>query len=122
MACAAAVAVIETLRAERLPDRAAALGKRTMERLRAWAAGVPEIAEGRGLGLMIGIEFMRDGRPAPEIAAHVQRRCVERDLLLLTCGIDDNVIRLLPPLTIGEEDLDRGLSILEQCVRAEIGR
>ena len=122
VACAAAVAVIETLRAERLPDRAAALGKRTMERLRAWAADVPEIAEVRGLGLMIGIEFMRDGHPAADIATHVQRRCVERDLLLLTCGIDDNVIRLLPPLTIGEDDLDRGLGILEQCVREEVGR
>jgi 4-aminobutyrate aminotransferase len=122
VACAAAVAVIDTLRAERLPDRAAALGKRTMERLRAWAADVPEVAEVRGLGLMIGIEFMRDGHPAADIATHVQRRCVERDLLLLTCGIDDNVIRLLPPLTIGEEDLDRGLGILERCVREEIGR
>jgi 4-aminobutyrate aminotransferase len=122
VACAAAVAVIETLRAERLPDRAAALGKSTLARLRGWAGGFPEIAEVRGLGLMIGIEFMRDGNPAADMAARIQRRCVERDLLLLTCGIDDNVIRLLPPLTIGEDELDRGLGILEQCVREEIGR
>jgi 4-aminobutyrate aminotransferase-like enzyme len=82
----------------------------------------PEIGDVRGLGLMIGIEFMRNSDSAPDIAARVQRRCVERDLLLLTCGVDDNVIRLLPPLTIGEDDLDAGLDILEDCVRQELGR
>ena len=122
VACAAAVAVIETLRAERLPERAAALGARVMERLAGWVVEFPEIGDVRGLGLMIGIEFMRNGDSAPDIAARVQRRCVERDLLLLTCGIDDNVIRLLPPLTIGEDDLDTGLDILEDCVRQELGR
>jgi 4-aminobutyrate aminotransferase-like enzyme len=62
---------------------------------------------------------MRGTDAAPDVAAAVQRRCVENDLLVLTCGIDDNVVRLLPPLTIGTADLDRGLDILEQCVVAE---
>jgi len=119
VACAAAVAVIETLRTEHLPERAAALGKHVLERIGGWAAGIPEVGDVRGLGLMIGIEFMRAAAPAPDIASRVQRRCLERDLLLLTCGIDDNVIRLLPPLTITEEDLDAGLDILEECVREE---
>ena len=122
VACAAAVAVIETLRAERLPERAAALGARVIERLAGWVVEFPEIGDVRGLGLMIGIEFMRNSDSAPDIAARVQHRCVERDLLLLTCGVDDNVIRLLPPLTIGEDDLDAGLDILEDCVRQELGR
>jgi 4-aminobutyrate aminotransferase len=120
VACAAAVAVIETLRAERLPERANALGQRVLKRLRGWQADVTEVADVRGLGLMIGIEFMRGDRPAADIAQSIQRRCVDRDLLILTCGIDDNVIRLLPPLTIEEHDLDRGLDILEQCVREEL--
>ncbi|HWF58361.1 MAG TPA: aspartate aminotransferase family protein [Candidatus Dormibacteraeota bacterium] len=119
VACAAAVAVIETMRAERLPERAAALGKRALQRLSGWAEDIPEMGDVRGLGLMIGIEFRRGDQPAPEIAARVQRRCLERDLLLLTCGIDDNVIRLLPPLTIDEGDLESGLDILEECVREE---
>ncbi len=122
VACAAAIAVIETMRTERIPERAEALGKRVMERLRGWTSRFDEIGDVRGLGLMIGIEFMRDRAPAPDIAANVQRRCVESDLLVLTCGIDDNVIRLLPPLTIGEGELDSGLNILERCITEELGR
>jgi 4-aminobutyrate aminotransferase-like enzyme len=122
VACAAAVAVIETLRAERIPDRSAALGRRVMDRLRGWTDRFAEVGDVRGLGLMIGIEFMRGRSPAPDVAAGVQRRCVENDLLVLTCGIDDNVVRLLPPLTIGEDDLDRGIDILERCIAEEVGR
>ena len=120
VACAAAVAVIETMRSERLPDRAAALGKRVLERLRGWRDEFSVVGDVRGLGLMIGIEFMRDGKPAPDIVTGVQRRCLERDLLVLSCGIDGNVIRLLPPLTIDEHELDRGLDILEQSVGEEV--
>jgi 4-aminobutyrate aminotransferase len=122
VACAAAMAVIETMRADRLPERAAALGRRVLERLSVWAAEFPEVGDVRGLGLMIGIEFMRGDKPAADIVARVRRRCLERDLLLLSCGIDDNVIRLLPPLTIDEADLDAGLDILEACVREETAR
>ncbi|HSP65316.1 MAG TPA: aspartate aminotransferase family protein, partial [Candidatus Deferrimicrobium sp.] len=122
VACAAAVAVIETMRAERIPERAAALGGRVMERLRGWTDRYDGVGDVRGLGLMIGIEFMHGRRPAADIAANVQRRCLERDLLVLTCGIDDNVVRLLPPLTIGDDDLGRGIDILEECVAEELGR
>jgi 4-aminobutyrate aminotransferase/(S)-3-amino-2-methylpropionate transaminase len=65
---------------------------------------------------------MRGDKPDADIVRRVQRRCLERDLLVLTCGIDDNVIRLLPPLTIGDHDLDAGLSILETAVREEVER
>ncbi len=122
VACAAAVAVIETMQAERLPDRAASLGKGVMSRLRGWKEEHAEIGDVRGLGLMIGLELMRGDQPAADLAHGIQRRCVERDLLILTCGIDDNVIRLLPPLTIAEDELSRGLDILEQCVGEELGR
>jgi 4-aminobutyrate aminotransferase len=122
VACAAAVAVIETLRGERLPERAAALGKRVLGRLRDWKDQVAEVGDVRGLGLMIGIEMMRGDAPAADIAHNVQRRCLARDLLVLTCGVDDNVIRLLPPLTIDEGDLDRGLDIIEQSLREEVAR
>ena len=122
VACAAAVAVIETMKAEKVPERAARLGRHVVERLSGWVSEFPVVADVRGLGLMIGIEFMNDGMPAGEIAGAIQRRCVEQDLLVLTCGIDDNVIRLLPPLTIGEDELDRGLTILEQSLREVTAR
>jgi 4-aminobutyrate aminotransferase len=122
VACAAAVAVIETMRAERIPERAAVLGKRVMGRLSGWSERFPEVGDVRGLGLMIGIEFMRGRTPAPDIAANVQRGCVEKDLLVLTCGIDDNVVRLLPPLTIGDDELERGIDILESCLVEQLSR
>jgi 4-aminobutyrate aminotransferase-like enzyme len=50
----------------------------------------------------------------------VQQRCVANDLLVLTCGIDDNVVRLLPPLTIGADDLEQGLDILESAITEEL--
>lgn len=121
VACAAAVAVIEVLRRDRLPERAERLGARIQERLREWPAHHQMLDEVRGLGLMIGLEFMRDGQPAAAVAHAVQRRCIADGLLVLTCGVHENVVRLLPPLTIEEGDLDRGLDILEAAVAAESG-
>jgi 4-aminobutyrate aminotransferase len=113
VACAAAVAVIETLRRERLPERAASLGERVLERARGWRSHHPRLGDVRGRGLMIGLEFMEDGRPAPELTQRILQAALERGVLLLTCGIDENVIRLIPPLTIPEEELEKGLDILE---------
>ena len=121
VACAAALAVIETMRAERIPERAARLGEHVMERLRGWPAELGGVGQVRGRGLMIGIEFMRDGHPDAARAHAVQERCLEKDLLVLTCGIDDNVVRLLPPLTVPEDELDHGLDVLEETVR-EVAR
>jgi 4-aminobutyrate aminotransferase len=118
VACAAAVAVIETLRAERLPERAAALGERVLERARSWRARHPRLADVRGRGLMIGLEFMEGGRPAPELTQRIIQAAVDGGLLLLSCGIDDNVIRLIPPLTISEEELGKGLDVLEASLAA----
>ena len=116
VACAALIAVIETMQRDRIPERAARLGKDVMERARSWQQRVPQLADVRGLGLMIGLEFMRDGRSDPELVSRIVHHALERDLLLLTSGPDDNVIRIMPPLTISEEDLDRGLGIIEQSI------
>ena len=98
VACAAAVAVIETMSRERIPERAAVLWATvSWSEFEVGAEVFAEVGDVRGLGLMIGIEFMRGREPAADIAGAVQRRCVEDDLLVLTCGIDDNVVRLLPP-------------------------
>jgi 4-aminobutyrate aminotransferase-like enzyme len=119
VACAAAIAVIETLTRERIPERADRLGRRVMERARGWQAEIPALGDVRGLGLMIGLEFMQDGVPAAKLVDRIAANALARGLLLLSCGIDGNVIRLIPPLTIPEAELDAGLDILEAALREE---
>jgi 4-aminobutyrate aminotransferase len=122
VACAAAVAVIHTLTHDRVPERADRLGRGVMERARGWQADVPALADLRGLGLMIGLEFMVDGAPATGLVDRIAANALARGLLLLSCGIDGNVIRLIPPLTIPEIELDAGLDILEAAIREEAAR
>ena len=118
LACAAAVAVIETLRRDRLPERAAVLGARVMERARGWQAARRRLGDVRGRGLMIGLEMMNGGRSDPGYTKRVQRAALERGLLILNCGVDENVIRLIPPLTMTDSELDQGLDILEASLAA----
>lgn len=96
LACAAALATLQTLRDERLPERAEALGEAAMSRLRAGASS--NVREVRGRGLMIGIELRTAAAPALQAL-------LERRIVALTAG--RNVLRLLPPLVIEEEDLEQ---------------
>ena len=108
VACAAALATLDALDRGRCYERAAALGSMAILRLAAVAASNPEtVRDVRGIGLMIGVE-LRDG----ELAAAVQQRCFDEGLLVLTCGPHDNVLRLIPPLTITDDELEQGLAIL----------
>jgi len=111
VSCAAAVATIEVLLGEDLCTRASAIGARAQARLR--AVGASSIVEVRGIGAMIGLE-LRDR----ETTHAVQVRCLEGGVLVLTCGPDGNVIRLMPPLTITDAELDHGLDVLEAALRA----
>jgi 4-aminobutyrate aminotransferase len=122
VACAAAIAVIHTLIRERIPERADRLGREVMERARSWQTAIPALADVRGLGLMIGLEFMQNGAPAPSLVDRIVSNALARDMLVLTCGVDGNVIRLIPPLTIPESELDAGLNILEAAIREETAR
>ena len=108
--------MIETLTRERIPERAERLGRKVMDRARGWQSDIPALADVRGLGLMIGMEFMRDGAPATELVDRIAAAALDRGLLVLSCGIDANVIRLIPPLTIPEDELDAGLDILEAAM------
>lgn len=100
---------------ERLPERAAALGARAMERLQAMARRHRAIAEVRGLGLLIGVELAEpDGSPAVDLADAVLYACLERGLSFkVTMG---SVLTLSPPLTIAEDDLDRALDIVDEAL------
>jgi 4-aminobutyrate aminotransferase len=120
LAIAAALAVIDVIESEGLLDRATRLGERIRRMLAEARTLQPRIAEVRGLGAMIGVEFAdpRSGAPDPDFAKHVQTRAFESGLLLLTCGIHFNVIRFLMPLTIPDTIFDEALQILGQSIGA----
>jgi 4-aminobutyrate aminotransferase len=108
LSCAAALAVLDEL--PKVRERADQLGERIRARLEAIA---PKGSDVRGLGAMLAIELPeRTG----EETARITTAARERGLVLLSCGIYGNVIRLLPPLTISDEELGRGLDILEACL------
>jgi 4-aminobutyrate aminotransferase len=111
VACAAAVATIEVLEAEGLCDRAVALGDRARTAVRAMRS--PAVVDVRGVGAMIGVELV-DKRTAEK----VQRRCLDGGVLVLTCGPDGNVLRLIPPLTMTLDELEHGLSVLGKALGA----
>ncbi len=120
VAIAAALAVIEVIRDERLVERAVRLGDELRARLGRLQSETPQIAEVRGLGAMIGVEFAdtKTREPDPAFAKKVQARALERGLLMLTCGIHFNVIRFLMPLTIPDGVFAEALEILEQSIKA----
>ncbi|MER7458213.1 4-aminobutyrate--2-oxoglutarate transaminase [Micromonospora sp. NPDC126480] len=115
IACAAALASIETMHELDLAAAARRIGQVMGDRLRAVAARDPRIAEVRGRGAMLAVEIVRPGTltPDPAATAAVSAACHAAGLLTLTCGTYGNVLRLLPPLVIGDTDLARGLDILD---------
>jgi 4-aminobutyrate aminotransferase / (S)-3-amino-2-methylpropionate transaminase / 5-aminovalerate transaminase len=116
VACAAAIAVLDTVATPEFLQQANALAATIRRRLNA-LAGVGEV---RGLGPMLAIELVHDDEhrtPAPERAAATVAAAREHGLLLLACGLYGNVIRLLPPITIDDDDLARGLDALETALR-----
>ena len=121
LAVAAAHAVIDVMRDERLPERAQMLGDRLKGVLEDLRADVAQIADVRGLGAMVAVEFQTvDAAPVPDAAftKAVQAEALKRGLILLTCGVDANVVRFLFPLTIQEPVFDEALEILRVALRA----
>ncbi|MCB1918085.1 MAG: aminotransferase class III-fold pyridoxal phosphate-dependent enzyme, partial [Rhodocyclaceae bacterium] len=121
MAVAAAHAVLDVVRDEALCERSEGLGVHMRRRLESMRGAHPSIAEVRGLGAMTAIEFCHDGdpaKPAPEIANALKDEAARRGLLLLTCGIFGNVLRVMVPLTIPQSVLDEGLDIIAASLEA----
>lgn len=110
VACAAAVATVQLMK-EGLVERAGEMGAHLLTGLRALQSDFAMMADVRGLGLMVGVEFMRDGKPAGDLAKAVVDDCVEHGLMLLTCGTDNNVVRWIPPLVVTREQIDEALQI-----------
>jgi 4-aminobutyrate aminotransferase / (S)-3-amino-2-methylpropionate transaminase / 5-aminovalerate transaminase len=121
LGCAAALASIETLREERLVERSAVVGARLLDRLRAALAEHPHVGEVRGLGLMIGIELVRDRHsrePARELAGRVMVESLRRGVLVLGGGLYGNVLSLSPPFVIADAQLDAAVGVLLEVLDA----
>ncbi len=118
IACAAALASIETMRELDLAAAARRIGGVLTERLTTLADKYPQIAQVRGRGAMIAIELTKPGTldPDPILTGAVNKACHAAGLLTLTCGTWGNVFRFLPPLVISDDELDRGLTILDQAL------
>jgi 4-aminobutyrate aminotransferase/4-aminobutyrate aminotransferase/(S)-3-amino-2-methylpropionate transaminase len=115
LSCAAAAVVLDIVADEDFLAQARALGDKIRVRLDDIAGRHSDIGEVRGLGPMLAFEF---AERSPERAKAVTAAAFERGLVLLSCGLDGNVIRLLPPLTVTPEELDEGLSIVEESLAA----
>src|SRR3954449_3817599 len=114
VACAAALAVLDELTAPGFSARAEHVGSLLRARLEEIAARQPLVGEVRGLGPMLALELRE---PTPDAAKATSTAAFEKGLLLLSCGLDGNVIRLLPPLTASDEELERGLTLLEEALK-----
>ncbi|MGW2839457.1 aspartate aminotransferase family protein [Streptomyces sp. NPDC001493] len=122
VACAAALATLDVIRDEGLVANAAEQGLRLADGLREVAAENPAVADVRGRGLMLGSEFRRpDGSPDPDTARLAQQTAAELGLLLLTCGVWGNTVRMIPALTVTADQIDEALTLWSKAV-ATAGR
>jgi 4-aminobutyrate aminotransferase len=118
VAAAAAVATIQAISEEHLLENACDRGAQLMAGLKAVQKEFPAIGDVRGLGLMVGVEFRTpDRKPDKPTAKAVAHACLERGLLLLTCGPWDNTIRWIPPLVVSAEEIERGLAIFMEALK-----
>ena len=123
-ACAAACVVLDEVATPEFRARSDELGAHLRERLDALADRIPQIGEVRGVGQMLALELVHDReskRPAPELAKATTTGALERGLILLSCGLHGNVVRILVPLVASDDELNRGLEILEEALGGAAG-
>lgn len=121
LACAAALAVIQVFEQEGLMARGREVGERLRTGLDALAARHASIGDVRGPGAMLAIELFKDAgrtQPDPDRTRAIVAEATRRGLVLLSCGVHANVIRVLVPLTVSDAVLDEGLAILGACLEA----
>jgi 4-aminobutyrate aminotransferase len=92
------------------------MGTRLLKGLQNLQSRYPAIGNVRGLGLMVATEFGDSANPDHSTAKAVQDACLDRNLLLLTCGTYENVIRWIPPLIVTEAQIDEALGIFEEAL------
>jgi 4-aminobutyrate aminotransferase-like enzyme len=124
VACAAALATISVMEEINLNAKAQQIGEQVRQRFSRLKDRCKAVADVRGLGAMIAMEFCHEGdprRPAPEIVAAALARCREQGVLVLPAGALGNVIRTLSPLVIELADLGHALDVIEEAVLASAG-
>jgi 4-aminobutyrate aminotransferase/(S)-3-amino-2-methylpropionate transaminase len=119
LGCAAGLAVLDVIRDEKLLERASQTGNFLVSRLRGLQARFPAIGDVRGLGAMVAIELVKNRRadsPDADLAKALVQAAAKRGLVILTCGMNGNVVRFLTPLTIADPLLKEGMNLFEQAL------
>lgn len=118
IACSAALASLEVIKEEQLLENTRQVGAYAMARLKKMQEQYSLIRDVRGVGLMIGIELgdPETGEPSGKTVMKVLNRCLELGVLFYLCGNVGEVIRMIPPLTVTKEEIDKGLHVLEQAL------
>ena len=119
VACAAGLAVLDAFEEEDMLAKAAALGQKLKARFEKWQKDFDLIGEIRGLGAMLGLEFVKgkNKAPAADEAKQLAAICLGQGLLILVCGTYGNVVRVLAPFVITDEQLEKALSIMEEGLK-----
>ena len=124
LACAAALAVLDAMKEDKLSERGARIGERIRVRFQKWAERFPQVGDVRGLGGMIAIELVTDRTtkaPAKELTGKLLAESLKRGVILLSAGTLGNVVRVLVPLTVEDAVLDEGLEAMERAFDAVVG-
>jgi 4-aminobutyrate aminotransferase/(S)-3-amino-2-methylpropionate transaminase len=119
VACKAALAVLDLFEKNDLLLRAEQTGKRVLEKFKEFQRHYPIVGDVRGLGAMVGMELVKDRKtkePATSFTIRMIELCREKGLLMISAGTYSNIIRPLMPLVITDEQLEKGLSIIEECL------
>lgn len=119
LACASALKTIEIMERDHLENRSMEIGKKVMDTYHKWMEKYQVIGDIRGLGGMVGLEFVTDQEsktPNAPLVSAVVAECVQNGLMVESAGIYGNVIRFLAPLVITDEQLEAGLAILEDAI------
>ncbi|MFY0665755.1 MAG: 4-aminobutyrate--2-oxoglutarate transaminase [Natronospirillum sp.] len=118
LACAAAIAAMDVFEEEQLLARSQSLGEQMVAGFNALAAQHKAIGDVRGLGAMVAVELFEDGdhsKPAAALTGQIVAKAREKGLILLSCGVYGNVLRILMPLTIPDAQFKRGMDIIAEC-------
>jgi 4-aminobutyrate aminotransferase and related aminotransferases len=123
VSCAASLATIRAIREEGLLEASRVAGSRMLASLQELAMENPRIGEVRGMGCMIGVEFVdeagaADGRLCQELI----EKCLEKGLILIGCGLKRNVVRLVPPLNVTDVELGEGMAIFADALHELSGK
>jgi 4-aminobutyrate aminotransferase len=119
LSCAAGIATLSVIESQQLLENAYHVGQYAKGLLEEAQSRYPVMGDVRGSGLMIGIEFVQPGTkiPNPELVLKIRQVAQERGLLLISCGEEGQVIRLIPPLTISKDEMVQGINIILDIIR-----